>query len=106
MLHIDESFLDQTVRLPIGQVIELRLKENPTTGFRWSFAADGKPACAVILDSFKRRHTGPPGAGGDHAWRIKAVRAGICHLELLYRRPYEPDAPPARTFAFDVQVTE
>ena len=34
--------------------------------------------------------------------RSKAVRAGACHLELLYRRPYEPDAPPARTFAFDV----
>ena len=105
MLHIDEAFLDQTVRLSIGQVIELHLKENPTTGFRWSFAADGRPSCAVIGDSFEQ-YKSPPGAGGDHAWGIKAVRAGACHLELLYRRPYEPDAPPARTFALDVQVTE
>jgi inhibitor of cysteine peptidase len=105
MLHIDESFLDRTIRVPVGQVIELRLKENPTTGFRWSFAADGSPACAVVGDSFERR-PGPPGAGGAHAWRIKAVRAGTCHLELLYRRPFEPAAPPASSFALEVQVTE
>ena len=105
MLHIDESFLNQTVRLPIGQVIELRLKENPTTGFRWSIAADGRPSCAVIKDSFEQQQ-GPPGAGGNHAWRIEAVRAGSCHLELVYHRPFEPDVPPAQTFALNVQVTE
>ena len=105
MLQIDESFLDRTVSLPVGQVIELRLKENPTTGFRWSIAADGAPACAVVADSFERRPS-PPGAGGEHAWRIKAVRAGTCHLELIYRRPFEPGVPPARSFALDVQVTE
>ena len=102
---IDESFSDQVVRLPVGQVIELRLQENPSTGFRWSFAADGRPSCTVVADSFERG-AGPPGAGGDHKWQLKAVRAGACHLKLFYRRPFEPDAPPARTFTLDVQVTE
>lgn len=105
MLHIDESFHDQIVRLPVGQVIELRLSENPSTGFHWSFAADGKPSCTIIGDSFER-HRGPPGAGGEHTWQIKAVRAGTCHVSLFYRRPFEPDAPPARTFTLDLQVTE
>ncbi len=105
MLHIDESFLNQTVRLPVGQVIELRLKENPTTGFRWSFVADGGPSCTVIREGFEP-HKGPPGAAGEHAWQIKAVRAGAWHLELLYRRPYESDTPQARSFALDIQVTE
>ncbi len=105
MLHIDDSFLEQTIRLPIGQMIELRLKENPTTGFRWSFASDGRPSCTVIKDSFKRQK-GPPGTGGEHAWQIKAVQAGNCHLKLLYLRPYDPYVPPARTFSLEIQVTE
>jgi len=105
MLHIDESFLDRTVRVPVGQVIELRLKENPTTGFRWRFAAEGGPACAVVADRFEGPQ-GPPGAGGEHMWQIKAVQVGTCHLELLYRRPYEAAAPPGRSFMLDVQVTE
>ena len=105
ILHIDESFLDRTVRVPVGQVIELRLKENPTTGFHWSFAADGTPDCAVVADRFEQI-PGPPGAGGEHAWQIKALRSGTCHLELRYRRSFEPAAPPARVFALDLEVTE
>jgi inhibitor of cysteine peptidase len=105
MLYIDESFLHQTIHLPVGQMIELRLNENPTTGFRWSFAADGRPSCTVVSDVFAS-HEGPPGAGGHHQWLIKAIRAGNSHVKLLYRRPYDPDAAPARTFTLDVLVTE
>ena len=105
MLYIDEGFLHQTIHLPVGQVIELRLNENPTTGFRWSFTQDGSPSCAVVSDSFTPPE-GPPGAGGRHTWQIKAIRAGDCHVELRYRRPYEPNASPAQTFNVDVVVTE
>lgn len=105
MLYIDESFLHQTIHLPVGQVMELRLNENPTTGFRWNFAADGSPSCTVISDSFNPPE-GPPGAGGHHTWQIEATRTGTCHLELLYRRPYDPGAAPAQTFSLDVLVTE
>jgi inhibitor of cysteine peptidase len=104
MIHIDDSFTDQVVQLTVGQVIELRLKENPTTGFRWSFAADGQPACAVISDNFDPPH-GLPGAGGEHTWQIKAVHAGNCYLQLLYQRSFGPK-DPARTFELKVQVTE
>lgn len=105
MLLVDENFFDQTIHLPVGQVMELRLKENPTTGFRWSFATDGKPCCTVVSDAFKRRE-GPPGAEGEHTWQMKAIRAGTCELQLFYRRSFDPDAPPARFFTLHVKVTE
>jgi len=105
MFLIDESFLDRTVDLAVGQVIELRLKENPTTGFRWSFAADGKPCCTVVSDAFERKQ-GPPGAGGEHAWQMKAVRVGNCELQLFYRRSFDPHVPPARSFTLHLKVTE
>ena len=105
MLFIDESFVDQTIRLPVGQVIELRLRENPTTGFRWSFAADGKPACTIVSDAFHRKDASP-GQGGEHSWQLKAVQVGACELQLLYRRPWDAGAPPARSFTIHVQVTE
>jgi inhibitor of cysteine peptidase len=105
MLHIDESFLDRVVRVPVGQVIELRLKENPATGFRWSFAADGAPACQIVADAFEPG-AARPGAGGEHAWQIAAVHAGSCRVELVYRRPFAPSAPPAREFSVEVDVTE
>lgn len=105
MIYIDESFLDQTVHLPVGQVMELRLKENPTTGFRWSFAADGTPSCTVVGDVFVPRGN-PPGAGGEHTWQIKGVRSGVCDLRLVYRRPFEPSTEMAKSFTLRVQVTD
>ena len=43
MIYINNGFTDQTVQLVVGQVIELRLEENPTIGFRSSFADEGQP---------------------------------------------------------------
>jgi predicted secreted protein len=102
MLHVDDSFANQTVHLAAGQVMELRLKENPTAGFRWNLIANGQPACAVVSDKFQPPR-GSPGASGEHAWQIKALQAGNCRLQLFYQRPFSPKVP-ARTFALEVQV--
>ena len=42
MLIIGASDAGQTVELPVGQTMELRLEENPTTGFRWNVEASGR----------------------------------------------------------------
>ena len=65
MIVVDQSYSGQTLDLPFGQVMELRLAENPTTGYRWTFLANGEPACVVLSDHFERP-TGPPGQGGEH----------------------------------------
>jgi inhibitor of cysteine peptidase len=103
MVLIDQSQAGQSVDLPLGQVVELRLKENPTTGFSWSFTANGAPNCAVLGDSFTGG-SGQPGQGGEHAWRIKAVRAGPCMIALVYRRPFEQGTAPAQSFEIRIEV--
>ncbi len=103
MLSIDEGFLGRTVDLAMGQVMELRLEENPTTGFRWSVVSDGAPACEVVASRFQAKGTAP-GRGGEHAWQFRAVRAGECDIELLYRRAWDQSAEPARVFKVRVRV--
>ncbi|HTS91966.1 MAG TPA: protease inhibitor I42 family protein [Stellaceae bacterium] len=104
MLLVDETFSAQTVELPVGQVMELRLKENPTSGFRWEFAEDGKPYCALVGDTYAGG--GAPGAGGEHKWQMRAVQLGTCELRLFYRRSFEPNASPAQSFILYVKVTK
>lgn len=104
MLAIDQSQAGQTIELPVGQVMELRLQENPTTGFKWSFAADGSPNCALVGNSFAHQ-AGPPGQGGEHVWRIQGVRVGTCDLSLVYRRSFEANVPPAQSFEIHVKVS-
>lgn len=99
---IDQGFAGRTVDLPVGQVVELRLAENPTTGFRWVFVSQGGPVCAVLGGDF-RAPSGPPGRAGEHVWEIKGVQPGECELTLSYARPWE--TAPARTFTVNVHVT-
>ncbi len=104
MLTIDQSYNGRSLDVPVGQVIELRLPANPTTGFAWSIEAAGGPACAV--------EEGPaappgnvPGQGSEHAWHIRGVQLGTCQIALAYRRPWEAAANPAETFRLDIRVT-
>ena len=86
-------------------MIELRLAETPTTGYRWHIAADGAPSCAVVADAFEPP-AAAPGSAGRHIWRIEAVHTGQCHFELRYERSFQAGAAPARIFTLDVRVTD
>ena len=103
MIVVDQSFAGRTLDLPVGQVMELRLAENPTTGYRWDFVTDGAPVCVVVADRFEPP-AGPPGSGGAHSWQIKGTAAGECDIAMHYRRSFEP-ASPAKSFALHVRVT-
>jgi inhibitor of cysteine peptidase len=100
---VDEKFNDRTIEVTIGQTIEVHLPENPTTGFRWQLTSDGGPACVMIESQFIAP-AGPPGKGGDHAWKFKAVRAGESDIELGYRRSWESSTGSSRTFKIHVKI--
>jgi inhibitor of cysteine peptidase len=104
MISVDQSYAGQTIDVPAGQVMELRLPENPTTGFRWVFTSAGGPACVLSGDSFRPPTSGALGAGGEHRWDIRAVQPGICELSLAYRRSFE-SGPAERSFTIRVRVT-
>jgi inhibitor of cysteine peptidase len=102
-MMIDASYSGQQVALSVGQTAELRLPENPTTGFRWSVVSDGDPACRLNDNGF-HGGDGTPGRGGEHVWRLVGVSAGACELRLAYRRSFDAAGVNAGAFALHVQV--
>jgi inhibitor of cysteine peptidase len=98
-----DSSNGQTIRLAVGEVIELRLAENPTTGFRWQLMANEGSACSVVSDRFEEP-SGAPGGGGQHSWMIEATEPGACVIELRYRRRWGEPPEPERTFRVHVLV--
>ena len=108
MQAISESYNGKMVDLAVGHMIELRLKENPTAGFRWQVGRDGAPACRIVADFIEPAiKDGPPmpGQGGTHVWRIEGVQAGTCEVMLAYARGWETDRAPAMTFDMNIHVT-
>jgi inhibitor of cysteine peptidase len=101
---VDESADGRQIDLPVSEVLEVRLAENPTTGFRWHLVADGSPPCTVLGDSYEASSR-RPGAGGQHVWRFRATRPGEAAIELRYARAWQGEAPAGRRYALRLRVT-
>lgn len=104
MQRVDEHRNGQTVKLAAGEFLEIVLAENPTTGYRWHLAGAGAPQCVLKQDAFEPGDEGVPGKGGIHRWQFQAAEPGAGRIELLYRRSWERDASPGRTFRLQVEV--
>jgi inhibitor of cysteine peptidase len=95
------------IGLRLGQEIEVRLEANPTTGYRWQMVHEA-PAVLdfLVAETYAPAPSAPRavGGGGTVTWRFRAARPGQDSLQLLYRRPWEADSAPARTFKCDITV--
>ncbi len=83
-----------------GDVLTVRLPSNVTTGYGWSVAqaAPGMLA-APEPPGYQPPAASQPGAGGTQTFTIPVNAGGAGWLQLVYRRPFEKDVPPARTWS-------
>jgi inhibitor of cysteine peptidase len=86
----------------VGDVITVRLPENPTTGYRWQSDADDV-RLKVVDDRFEGADV-PRGTGGHRVLVIEAVKAGSARLHLAMRRSWESGAPPNEEFTVELEV--
>lgn len=99
----DENANGKDVELAVGQQFEICLPELPTTGFQWSFTSNGEPACVLLNSSYtatKNQYDGE----GSRCWQFQAAQTGSTHISIVYQRPWEQAAPPARSFTLTVHV--
>jgi inhibitor of cysteine peptidase len=73
--------------LRVGEQVEIRLPESPTTGYRWQADVD--------LAALKQTHDGfeggalPRGAAGVRVMRFEALQPGDATLRLVKQRSWE-----------------
>jgi inhibitor of cysteine peptidase len=93
------------IDLPAGDTLVLRLKSNPSIGYSWAIKGDPSPLRLVKSVTRKTGQNGHAvGAPSTQEFRLTAVSAGIASLALEYRRPWEHDVPPVKTFQVRVKV--
>ena len=97
----------QTVQAHVGEVFEVRLDSNASTGYSWNVASQETQALEMLGDpKYVRPTTNAPGAGSQQVFRFKIKRIGATKLVLHYKRPWEQDKPPAQVFSLGLQVAE
>lgn len=80
-----------------GEVLQVRLPSTPSTGFSWAIASNSP---SVLRPNGEPKYEPPAkgaaGAAGTQTFEFRVVGGGGAFLELVYRRPFEKDAAPAR----------
>jgi len=93
----------RTVEAKVGDIIELQLPENATTGYRWAF--DGLDEQAVRANEGEL--VGKPakiGSGGDVRWRLTALTAATTEVRLKLWRRWEGDRSIQKRFAVRLAI--
>jgi inhibitor of cysteine peptidase len=104
---ITDKDKDTKVQLAKGDKLLVRLEANLTTGYSWDLATNdndilksaGKPEYETPKDK-----KGIVGAGGTQVFTFTAKGAGELDVELQYKRPFDKDTEPAKTFKFKAVV--
>ena len=94
---LDDSHDGSSLRLRTGDVVVLRLRENPEAGERWEILA--APGFVLEADDF----TGAASGGGERALRFKAGTESTAKIDAVLRRRSEI-APSRRGFSLTATV--
>lgn len=78
-------------RFQTGQIFQVVLPENSTTGYQWTIAEPAPPNITLLRKDYAAQHHEPPlaGAGGTRIMTFQATGKGSAYLVLLLRRPWE-----------------
>jgi len=105
---ITEAQRGQTVTLPLGSKAQVRLPENPSTGYCWFYRNSAADVCRINNDHFAPPSPPSPpnicGAGGTRVIDIEMTAPGKSVLTFDYLRPWEKNQPPAETIIFTVRT--
>ncbi len=102
---LSESDGSKDIDLTTGSMLIVKLPSNPSTGYNWTVAGDPAPL-KLQKSSFVRSKSksGVVGSAGTAVFRLSASSAGMATLNLVYRRSWEYNVAPMKTFTVRVDV--
>jgi inhibitor of cysteine peptidase len=103
-LELTAAHNGQTISIKVGDTAELRLPQNPSTGYRWTI--DTLDRAHVMVGETGFRGADAVGSGGDAYWRLRATAPGETALSLKRWRPFEGDRSILERFAITLHITD
>ena len=96
-LLLEEPDNASAIYMTQGEVVQVRLPANPSTGYAWAVASNAPSVLQPQGDpKFEPASKPMPGAAGTQTFVFRIVGGGPVFLELVYRRPSEKDTAPVR----------
>ena len=90
---------DSTVKVSPGDIIQITLSENPTTGYMWETTKQDTSQLQLADDNFKTASTAA-GGGGTRIFKFKVLAAGEGNLTMANRQKWEKDTSETFTLKY------
>lgn len=87
-----------------GDLIVIRIEENPTTGYRWEICMVEQQVVEILDSDYLIAPGGGIGSGGMRIFRFRAKSPGISRVQLGLRRAWEPEVAVLESFSVNIQV--
>ena len=104
-IDLDEHNSGETIQVLPGEIIRVKLRSNPSTGYSWELGPleDGlfEVESKFEADPHKEYEAG---YGGRDIWTFRAERSGETDISLSYERPWEDNRPADKTFRLHVVI--
>lgn len=105
--YFTEKNNGENVNLNIGDIINLRLDSNITTGYSWELSETTDTEIISLESSLyenSQEKEDIVGAGGAELFSFRAISAGQTDLILEYIRPWEEGMESADSFTLKITV--
>jgi predicted secreted protein len=80
-----------SINVNVGETSEIKLEENPTTGYSWHWNIANTSIARIESEEFVAPTTNLMGAPGNHVWIIKGLKPGKTEIVFEYYRSWEKD---------------
>lgn len=107
VLVLTRADLNRTAELRVGDRLDVRLPENPTTGFSWAVDENDRRLLALGDTAYTPPdEAGFIGARGQRTFSFTARQPGDVTLKLKYWRIWEGDGSVAERFAVTLRIVQ
>lgn len=103
MVVITKAENGSAVSVAVGDTVELRLIENPTTGYRWKLDSVDNSALQP-KDSKYQGEGSMPGQGGTRVFTFTALKTGRINLSAKNIREWEGEGSAIDRFQATVEI--
>ena len=95
-------------KIHVGEIFQVILAENPTTGYVWTVYKSGKPQISLLSKSYSVPQEEPPivGRGGTRIIIFKAVKVGSAELILRLKRPWKEETKFSESFLIMLEIID
>ena len=76
----------------LGETIQVHLKENPSTGYRWEIVKTEGSSLSYQSSSYTHDAGGTPGSEGVRSMRFTAVFPGCTTIYFKLKRSWEAES--------------